>query len=54
MAFFMQRFAGMTFPVARFLVRDVFCILDHPTSDSTLNVSAPASSVYGFGICPLS
>jgi hypothetical protein len=30
----MQRFAGMTFPVARFLVRNVFCILDHPTSDS--------------------
>src|SRR6267142_5993004 len=31
---FMRRFAGMTFPVANFLVENVFCILDEPTDDS--------------------
>src|SRR6266850_5906062 len=31
---FMRRFAGMTFPVANFLVENVFCILDDPTDDS--------------------
>ena len=32
--FFMRRFAGMTLPVANFLVENVFCILDDPTDDS--------------------
>ncbi|KAI0267023.1 hypothetical protein BC834DRAFT_872193 [Gloeopeniophorella convolvens] len=32
--FFMHRFAGMTLPVANFLVENVFCILDDPTDDS--------------------
>ena len=32
--FFMRRFTGMTFPVANFLVENVFCILDDPTDDS--------------------
>ena len=30
--FFMQRFANMTLPVATFLVENVFCVLDDPTS----------------------
>jgi len=30
--FFIQRFAGMTLPVATFLVENVFCVLDDPTS----------------------
>ena len=30
--FFIQRFTGMTLPVATFLVENVFCILDDPTS----------------------
>jgi hypothetical protein len=29
----MRRFAGMTLPVADFLVKNVFCILDDPTDD---------------------
>jgi serine/threonine protein kinase len=33
-SFFMRRFAGMTLPVANFLVENVFCILDDPTDDS--------------------
>src|SRR5216683_1600866 len=32
--FFMRRFTGMTFPVANFLVENVFCVLDDPTDDS--------------------
>lgn len=32
--FFMRRFAGMTLPLANFLVENVFCILDEPTDDS--------------------
>ncbi|KAF8262881.1 kinase-like domain-containing protein [Lactarius quietus] len=32
--FFMRRFAGMTLPVANFLVENVFCILEDPTDDS--------------------
>jgi len=32
--FFMTRFIGMTLPVAKFLVGNVFCILDDPTDDS--------------------
>ena len=30
----MRRFAGMTFPVANFLVENVFCVLDEPSDDS--------------------
>ncbi|KAI0062852.1 kinase-like protein [Artomyces pyxidatus] len=33
-SFLMQRFTGMTLPVANFLVDNVFCILDDPTDDS--------------------
>ena len=33
-SFLMRRFAGMTLPVANFLVENVFCILDDPTDDS--------------------
>ena len=32
--FFMQRFSGMTLPVAEFLANNVFCILDDPKDDS--------------------
>ncbi|KAI0645424.1 kinase-like protein [Trametes meyenii] len=32
--FFMQRFSGMTLPVAEFLAHNVFCILDDPKDDS--------------------
>jgi hypothetical protein len=32
--FFKRRFAGMSLPVANFLVENVFCILDDPTDDS--------------------
>ncbi|KAI0769679.1 hypothetical protein BD413DRAFT_493330 [Trametes elegans] len=32
--FFMQRFSGMTLPVAEFLAYNVFCILDDPKDDS--------------------
>ncbi|KAI0373388.1 kinase-like protein [Pilatotrama ljubarskyi] len=32
--FFMQRFTGMTLPVAEFLANNVFCILDGPKDDS--------------------
>ncbi|PIL34178.1 hypothetical protein GSI_03889 [Ganoderma sinense ZZ0214-1] len=32
--FFMQRFSGMTLPVAEFLANNVFCILDNPKDDS--------------------
>ncbi|RPD78274.1 hypothetical protein L226DRAFT_456926 [Lentinus tigrinus ALCF2SS1-7] len=32
--FFMQRFTGMTLPVAEFLANNVFCILDDPKDDS--------------------
>ncbi|KAH9961490.1 hypothetical protein BC827DRAFT_1267507 [Russula dissimulans] len=34
MSFFLRRFAGMTPPVANFLVENVFCVLDDPTDDS--------------------
>ncbi|KAI0655911.1 kinase-like protein [Cubamyces menziesii] len=33
-SFFMQRFTGMTLPVAEFLADNVFCILDNPKDDS--------------------
>ena len=33
-SFLMQRFAGMTLPVANFLAKNVLCILDDPTDDS--------------------
>ncbi|KAI0930605.1 hypothetical protein AcV5_007273 [Taiwanofungus camphoratus] len=32
--FFMQRFAGMSLPVAEFLANKVFCLLDDPKDDS--------------------
>jgi len=32
--FFMQRFTGMTLPVAEYLANNVFCILDDPIDDS--------------------
>jgi hypothetical protein len=37
--FFMQRFPGMTLPVADLLANKVFCILDDPTDDS-MRISA--------------
>ncbi|KAK7692963.1 hypothetical protein QCA50_004604 [Cerrena zonata] len=33
--FFMSRFTGMTLPVAEFLTRNVFCILEDPQDDSS-------------------
>ncbi|OBZ67088.1 Negative regulator of sexual conjugation and meiosis [Grifola frondosa] len=39
--FFMQRFTGMTLPVAEFLTTKVFCVLDNPKDDSQ-RVSAHA------------
>jgi hypothetical protein len=44
-SFFMQRFAGMTLPVARFLATRVFCILGDSSDDSP-RVSAEEFSVW--------
>ena len=42
---FMWRFAGMTLPVANFLVESVFCILDDPTDDPQ-RIGAPEFGVW--------
>src|SRR5579863_3368612 len=44
-AFFMREFTGMTLPVANFLVKNVFCILDRPTDD-TQRISAREFGVW--------
>ena len=41
----MREFSGMTLPVANFLVRNVFCILDRPTDD-TQRISAREFGVW--------
>ncbi|KAI0633358.1 kinase-like protein [Trametes polyzona] len=43
--FFMQRFTGMTLPVAEFLANNVFCILNNPKDDSQ-RISARAFGVW--------